>query len=130
MSNHSQLVLVSRVKHIKILQDMLNNLGVQSVSLSGTTHIEDRKEILDGMRTGKYNILIATIQLAKEGLDIPILNRLHLVTPSKNVTMVKQAAGRIERNIKGKKHPFIMDYVDTEIMYCVNMFKRRKNILK
>ena len=130
MNNHSQLVLVSRVKHIKILQDMLKNLNVKSVSLSGGTNTDARKEVLDGMRTGEHKILIATIQLAKEGLDIPILDRLHLVTPSKNKAMVKQAAGRIERNVKDKPHPFIMDYVDTKIHYCVNMFKRRKTILK
>ena len=127
---HSQLVLVSRVKHIKILKEILAEKGINAITLSGDTKGTEREKSLDAMRTGKQKVLIATFSLAKEGLDIPKLNRLHLTTPQKNKAIVKQSAGRIERNIEGKSQPIIFDYVDEEIDYCYSMYKKRKGILK
>lgn len=41
---------------------------------------ELREQALDDMQTGKKKYLFATYQLAKEGLDIPRLERLYMVT--------------------------------------------------
>ena len=86
--------------------------------------------MLHQMREGKKKVLIATYTLAKEGLDIPILDRLHLATPNKNRAVIKQSAGRIERSVDGKDTPVIYDYVDVNINYCLGMYKKRKSILK
>ena len=41
------------------------------------------------MKTGQARILFATYQLAKEGLDIPCLDRLVLATPTRNKGIVR-----------------------------------------
>lgn len=124
------LVLTHRVDHIKTLHQMLNSVGLESLIIHGKMTKSDREHTLDMMREGKHNILIATYQLAKEGLDIPILDRLHLATPNKNKAVIKQSAGRIERSVEGKQTPVVFDYVDTHINYCLGMWKKRKSILK
>ena len=82
------------------------------------------------MANGEIAVILATYPLAKEGLDIPTLDRLHLVTPQKDRATVQQSAGRIERNIEGKNTPIVYDYVDENIGYCLNAYKKRKSILK
>lgn len=124
------LVLSHRVEHLNALKSKLDSLGLKSYMVYGSLSKDKREDIFNQMRDGEANVLLATYQLAKEGLDIPILDKLHLATPNKNKAIVKQSAGRIERNIEGKDHPIVYDYVDVQISYCMGMYKKRKAILK
>jgi superfamily II DNA or RNA helicase len=90
---------------------------------------EERAEIFYRMRSGKEHVLIATYALAKEGLDIPNLDRLYLATPQKDYAIVKQSVGRIERSQPGKGQPIVYDFVDEKIGYCLGMAKKRKRII-
>lgn len=113
-----QLILTARVKHAEVLAKMIEGASLVVGKVS------------EGKRDYSARVLVATYALAKEGLDIPELDTLHLVTPSKDVVTIKQSVGRIERNIEGKLEPLAYDYVDTDIAYCTGAFRRRKNILK
>lgn len=128
--DHHHLVLTHRVEHIRTLHHMLHSIGVDALMINGKIPKDVREHILHQMREGKHKVLIATYTLAKEGLDIPILDRLHLATPNKNRAVIKQSAGRIERSVDGKDTPVIYDYVDVNINYCLGMYKKRKSILK
>lgn len=124
------LVLSHRVEHLNVLKAKLDSIEVKCAMVYGSLSKDKREDIFNEMREGNINVLLATYQLAKEGLDIPILDKLHLATPNKNKAIVKQSAGRIERNIEGKENPIIYDYVDVRIGYCLAMYKKRKAILK
>lgn len=65
------------------------------------------------MRTGDKRYLFATYSLAKEGLDIPRLDRLYLATPQKDYAVVVQSVGRVARTFEGKQQPLVFDYVDS-----------------
>ena len=57
------------------------------------------------MRSGKYEkekVLFATYGLAKEGLDIPRLDRLILASPHRDKATIIQSLGRIERKFENK----------------------------
>lgn len=54
-------------------------------------------------------VIFATAQFASEGLDIPALDTLFLVTPMGDV---EQAVGRIQRPYEGKKPPIVVDIRD------------------
>ena len=54
-------------------------------------------------------VIFATAQFAAEGLDIPALDTLFLVTPMGDV---EQAVGRILRPYEGKKPPIVLDIRD------------------
>ena len=124
------IILSHRVEHLTMLKANLDYLGVScEIVHSGVTK-KKRFEIYEKMRLGEVHYIFATYSLAKEGLDIPILNRLYLVTPNKNKSIVIQSAGRIERNFDGKVQPVIFDFVDKKIGYCNKMFTTRRNILK
>jgi superfamily II DNA or RNA helicase len=120
------LVLTHRVDHCRVLRNLI---GTGSI-ITGSVSKDERADIFDKVRNGKEHVLIATYALAKEGLDIPNLDRLYLATPQKDYAIVKQSVGRIERATPGKDIPVVYDFVDEQIGYCQGMAKKRKRIIE
>lgn len=116
------LILSHRVAHLHLLRDMLG----EGVVVVGSVKGKDRDKYIQDAREGKINYLFSTFHLAKEGLDIPILNRLYLTTPIKDYISTIQSVGRIERNIEGKKQPVVYDYVDVNIPHLKGFARARQ----
>ena len=84
-----------------------------------------REQAIEDMRQGRKRYLFATYALAKEGLDIPRLDRLYLTTPQKDYAIVTQSIGRIARAFEGKGEPIAYDYVDAGVQYLARSYKKR-----
>ena len=125
----SSLILSDRLEHLKWLMSFLpEHMRKDAVMISGrmTSRLEkaEREQALEDMRSGKKKYLFATYSLAKEGLDVPRLERLYLTTPQKDYAVVTQAIGRIARTFDGKSDPIAYDFVD-DIGYLVKSYKKR-----
>lgn len=123
---HYNLILSDRIEHLKTLMSLLPSemcVMIDGSMNSGKKKLE-REQALDDVRTGKKRYLFATYKLAKEGLDIPRLDRLYLTTPQKDYAVVVQAVGRIARTFEGKPDPVCYDYVDS-IGYLIGAYKKR-----
>ena len=123
--NNYTLVLADRVKQMKYLQ---KKLGYGQV-IDGKTKKDIRETAIQNMRDGKDKVLFATYGLAKEGLDIPRLDRLILASPHRDKATIIQAVGRIERTFENKQTPICYDLVD-DIQYFEKMYKTRKSYYK
>lgn len=123
--NNYTLVLADRVNQMYYLQ---NKLGYGNV-IDGKTKKDIRETRIQEVRDGKERVLFATYGLAKEGLDIPRLDRLILASPHRDKATIIQSIGRIERKFEGKDKPICYDFVDP-IQYFQNMFKSRKSYYK
>lgn len=128
-SDKSCLILSDRLDHLETLMNLLpSHLRDKAVMISGkmTSKKEkvEREQALEDMRTGKKKYLFATYSLAKEGLDIPRLERLFLTTPQKDFAVITQSIGRIARTCEGKANPIAYDFVD-DIGYLVKSYKKR-----
>lgn len=128
----SSLILSDRLEHLETLMALLPpDIRANAVMVSGKSANKkaklERAQALDDMRDGKKKYLFATYALAKEGLDIPCLERLYLTTPQKDYAVVKQSIGRIARKCDGKKPPIAYDYVD-KIGYLAKCYKARCRI--
>ena len=122
---HSCLILSDRLEHLKELMSLLpGNMKAKAVFISGKSKAKERDKAMEDMRAGDMKYLFATYSLAKEGLDIPRLDRLFLVTPQKDYAVVTQSIGRIARTFEGKDEPIAYDYVDDE-PYLVKSYKKR-----
>lgn len=126
----SWLILSDRVQHLKDLMEALpEDLRNSAVMIDGTMVSKaakaEREAALEMMRTGEKRVLFATYALAKEGLDIPRLERLILATPVKYHAVVVQSIGRIARVFPEKEMPICYDIVDGGIRYCVRAWKER-----
>ena len=125
----SCLILSDRLEHLETLMNMLPEwLKPRAVMISGKMTSKkgkaEREQALEDMRTGKKKYLFATYSLAKEGLDIPCLERLFMATPQKDYAVITQSIGRIARTYEGKADPICYDFVD-DIGYLVKSYKKR-----
>ena len=128
--DHYNLILSDRLGHLENLMNHLpSNLRKQAVMIDGKMTTKKakalREQAIEEMRQGRKRYLFATYSLAKEGLDIPRLDRLYLTTPQKDYAVITQSIGRIARTFEGKGEPIAYDYVDDGIQYLVRSYKKR-----
>jgi superfamily II DNA or RNA helicase len=125
----SCLILSDRLEHLSNIIDALpfpmqEDAAMISGKMTSKKGKAEREQALEDMRTGKKKYLFATYSLAKEGLDIPCLERLFMVTPQKDYAVITQSIGRIARTYEGKADPICYDFVD-DIGYLVKSYKKR-----
>lgn len=110
---HYSLVLSDRVEHCIALQWLLRAVAPDlrtAVVHSGLSR-RKRREAMAQAAAREIDVLFAT-QLAREGLDLPHLDRLHVATPKRAAGAVEQEAGRVARPAPGKAGALIFDYCD------------------
>jgi superfamily II DNA or RNA helicase len=113
------LILSGRKNHLYELKDKVDESIKQDTKENKILENEFKTFLYTGDSTKKErqlaenegDILFATTDLAKEGLDISRLNTIILATSQKNIT---QAVGRIMRKIleNGDLRPLIIDFTD------------------
>lgn len=123
------LILSDRLNHLEELmsllpEDMQKDAVMVSGKMTSKTGKAKREQAISDMRSGRKKYLFATYSLAKEGLDIPCLERLYMATPQKDYAIVTQSIGRIARTFDGKADPIAYDFVDN-IGYLVKSYKKR-----
>ena len=123
------LILSSRISQLEDIQAMLpTEIRSRSVLITGKMTSkkgqEERDNAIKDMRSGKKTILFATYNLCKEGLDVPILDRLFMASPQTDYAVITQSVGRIARTAQNKKMPVCYDFVDN-IGYCERAYKKR-----
>ena len=112
------LILSDRREHCFYLQ---NRLGSNAKLYVGGMKEKDLEE------SAKSPIVVATFQLAHEGLDIPALDTVILATPKSDI---KQSIGRIMRETKGKVNdPLIYDIADSWSVFFA-MYRKRLKVYK
>lgn len=129
-ADHYNLILSDRLGHLEYLMKHLpHNLRDQAVMVDGKMTSKKakalREQAIEDMRRGRKRYLFATYALAKEGLDIPRLDRLYLTTPQKDYAVVTQSVGRVARVFEGKGEPIVYDYVDDGVQYLIRSYKKR-----
>ena len=105
------LILVTQVKHGKILYEMIKKVDPKVQLLIGEVDFKTRTDLIQQMKDGKLHTIIGT-SLADEGLDIPILDTLILAGGGKSSVRALQRIGRIIRLHPDKKNPLVIDLVD------------------
>lgn len=124
----SAIVLANRVEYLQRMA-ALNGDTKRVICLSGMRQTkkakEERRQALEMLNDGNLDVIFATYQLAKEGLDVPNLRYVVLATPEKDETTVIQSVGRVGRKANGKQYGEVLDFVDNFGMYQGWAKKRR-----
>lgn len=128
--HHSCLVLSDRLAQLEEIRNLLPyEMQEESAFINGKMQSKsakaEREQAIEDMRTGKKKYLFASYSLAKEGLDIPRLDRLFLASPAKYSAIITQAVGRIRRTFDGKEVPIVYDFRDENIGFCEGAYKKR-----
>lgn len=124
------IVLSDRRNHVEFLKSSFDfnkkALGLKDVETRMYIGGMEKSVRQEAEQNG--DILFGTFQMAKEGLDIPALDTLFLVTPNSSAITVEQSLGRIARSEEGKKDPMVVDFVDTGIGICNALFNKRLKV--
>jgi len=140
--NHVQLVLSQQIDHLALLARALQERRpdiAQELLIAGGTKKDkhgnitrtigrtkkERTAAIQAARKGDLRVLFGT-KLADEGLDIPRLDRLHLVFPTRAQGKIAQQVGRIQRIHPGKRDVIVRDYVDEPRVLRNQWYERRQ----
>jgi superfamily II DNA or RNA helicase len=109
------IALSERVAHVCRLATVMESRRPGTTALAvGTMGKKAREEAIERMRNGEARVLFAT-KLADEGLNIPGLNALVLLTPCRDGARTTQRAGRTLRAVPNKPQPVVYDLVDSRM---------------
>jgi excinuclease ABC subunit B len=100
------LVTTLTKKMAEDLSSYLADLGLKVAYLHSEIETIERVEILKGLRTGEFDVLVG-INLLREGLDLPEVSLIAILDADKigflrSATSLIQTIGRAARNINGK----------------------------
>jgi len=123
LNRYPALVIVRRILIARILAKMMNEYGIIADWVSSKTNLEDRIEKIEALKNGKIQVLIST-SLADEGLDIPNLQLVVLLTQGKSRIKLIQRIGRVMRISKGKEKGYILDVVYNHKLFLRQSIKK------
>lgn len=115
------LILSDRIEHLETLKKRLDEREITTTDF----YIGGMKQkALDVAKNAQ--VIFASYGMAAEGLDIPSLNTLFMVTSRKEV---EQAVGRVVRKINPNVRPMIYDFTD-QLPSFVNQGRHRRKLYK
>jgi superfamily II DNA or RNA helicase len=122
--NKRCLVVSKRLNHLDRIAQKLQDLGYPHdiIKMTGDTPRRERMDIYE--HANKYHCCIFST-VADEALDIPMLDRIFLVWPTRNISVVRQQVGRIERAADGKNSAIAYDFFDARVKVLKSQFYDR-----
>lgn len=108
------LIFCSDKKEAKELSDMFNKKGYKTVFLTGENSQEERETAIERLEQDEtLNSLdyIFTVDIFNEGIDIPSVNQVVMLRPTKSSIVFVQQLGRGLRKNKFKEYVVIIDFV-------------------
>lgn len=111
------------------LTEYLKNAGVRVRYLHSDVKTLERAEIIDGLRRGRFDVLVG-INLLREGLDLPEVSFIAILDADKegflrSDTSLIQTMGRAARNANGRVIMYA-DKVTDSMQRAIDETKRRR----
>ena len=105
---HVPLVTSDRVEFSKIIHERLEDATGKKWALI-IQEEKDRENLLNKVKTGEYQGVIATTSIFSEGISLNALSCAILTSTSDNESLIRQIIGRVQRIEEGKKPPIVVD---------------------
>lgn len=109
------LVFVSRKEEAEELSGKISLLGIRCVALSGKDDQRTREKyisMLEEKDTSKeYLEMILTVDIFNEGVDIPSVNQVIFLRPTKSSIVFIQQLGRGLRKNRDKEYLTVLDFI-------------------
>lgn len=105
------MVFCVSIKHSQHTCEQYNNAGIKAEHIDGNHTDAQREAALERFRKGE-TLILCSVQLAIEGLDIPAVEAVQQLRPTQSVIVYLQLIGRGLRPEVGKSHLIILDQVN------------------
>lgn len=123
------LILVHQIEHGQILLDRFEKAGMWAEYISGSSTLDQRKEIIRRFSNKVRAILIGSSVL-DEGVDIPEITTLVNAGGGKSSARYYQKIGRAIRPCADKKRAIVIDFLDSDIKYMNRHAQERLRIIR
>ncbi|GAV29225.1 hypothetical protein PMKS-002707 [Pichia membranifaciens] len=110
---NSLLAFCVNVAHMQTLSQLFRENGINAQYVSGETKNSERDSIVADFRNGKIPVLF-NCGVFTEGTDIPNIDSIFLLRPTKSKPLLIQMIGRGLRLSKGKEKLLVTDFVDSK----------------
>ena len=107
--NRRTVVFCATVAHSKNVAAQFNAVGFKAVHVDGNTPDNEREQAIEDFKSGRIKIL-TNCNLFVEGVDLPALETLIMLRPTKSLSLYLQAVGRALRPYPNKT-ALILDHV-------------------
>ncbi|WP_119326785.1 DEAD/DEAH box helicase [Companilactobacillus musae] len=104
------LIFVSRIAEGRELAAKLTNKGITAQFVSAEDTVEAREKAVHRLTKGELQYII-TVDIFNEGVDIPILNQIVMMRPTKSSIIFLQQLGRGLRKFANKEYVTILDFI-------------------
>lgn len=98
------------IEHAKYMAEFFTNANIPSLALYGGIDRKTREEAQTRLLTGEINFIFV-VDLYNEGIDIPEVNTILFLRPTKSLTVFLQQLGRGLRLSEGKECLTVLDFV-------------------
>ncbi|WP_249071834.1 DEAD/DEAH box helicase [Argonema antarcticum] len=105
------VVFAVSVDHSKAIALAYREAGIAAEHLDGDTPPEERKAILGRFISGK-TLILCNCGIVSEGFDVPSLEAVQIVRPTKSLILWLQMVGRSLRPHPGKEAAIIIDHTE------------------
>ena len=104
------LIFVSRVAEGRELSVKLNQRGIRAQFVSAEDSVEEREKAVRRLIDDELQYII-TVDIFNEGVDIPIINQIVMMRPTKSSIIFLQQLGRGLRKHGAKEYVTILDFI-------------------
>jgi superfamily II DNA or RNA helicase len=128
--DHHHLIVSDEIRQLDALYTVLLSNHSHAGGLppvfvmTGKVKGQKREEIKREISRAPAAIVFATV--AKEGLDIPKVDRIYMPFPVSNAKKTQQWIGRGTRMAEGKRDTWIFDFFDVNIPILKKQFRSRR----
>lgn len=105
------IVFCVNVIHSQHTAQMFNAAGIRAEHIDGSDDSQYRSQALDRFRRGE-TLVLTNVNLFSEGFDLPAIETVIMLRPTKSLSMYLQSVGRGLRPSPGKSHAVIIDHVN------------------
>ena len=105
------VVMCATIKHAEHVAERYNDAGVPAACIDGSMTNAEREKVLQQFAAGEL-LVITNVQLLIEGVDIPSIEVVQWLRPTKSLIVYLQGIGRGLRPAQGKDKLVILDHVE------------------
>jgi DNA repair protein RadD len=109
LENKTAIAFCTTIEHSRTVARFFRSAGIEAQHLDGDTPSNERRGLLASLATGEVKI-ISNCALIAEGLDIPSVDGVILLRPTKSLSLNLQQIGRALRPSPSKSRAVVLDH--------------------
>lgn len=110
------VVFAPSVEQSVKVAEQFNACGVPAAHLDAKTPRKERNKILAALRSRELSV-VSNVGILTEGWDLPHLEIVALLRPTKSRSLLKQMVGRLMRTDPGKRFAIVLDHANCTRMH-------------